>query len=67
MRRTVFPHKLLPWLLVAPQLAITLIFSTGRPGEGSFQQSMLKEDPSALTSTFVGLANFRKVLSSRTI
>ena len=35
MRRTVFPHRLLPWLLLAPQLAITLIFMPtgllGRP------------------------------------
>jgi sn-glycerol 3-phosphate transport system permease protein len=62
MRRTVFPHKLLPWLLVAPQLAITLIFFYWPAGQ-AFRQSMLKEDPFGLTSTFVGLANFRKVLS----
>ena len=62
MRRTVFPHKLLPWLLIAPQLAITLIFFYWPAGQ-AFRQSLLKEDPFGLSSTFVGLANFRKVLS----
>ena len=62
MRRTVFPHRLLPWLLVAPQLAITLIFFYWPAGQ-AFRQSMLKEDPFGLSSTFVGFANFRKVLS----
>ncbi|MFC3529454.1 sn-glycerol-3-phosphate ABC transporter permease UgpA [Paracoccus mangrovi] len=61
MRRTVFPHRLLPWLLLAPQLAITLIFFYW-PAAQAFRQSMLKEDAFGLSSTFVGLANFRKVL-----
>lgn len=61
MRRTVFPHKLLPWLLLAPQLAITLIFFYWPAGQ-AFRQSMLKEDAFGLKTTFVGLANFRKVL-----
>ncbi|WP_347265824.1 sn-glycerol-3-phosphate ABC transporter permease UgpA [Paracoccus sp. (in: a-proteobacteria)] len=62
MRRTVFPNRLLPWLLVAPQLAITLIFFYWPAGQ-AFRQSMLKEDPFGLNSTFVGLTNFRNVLS----
>ncbi|MFC0342520.1 sn-glycerol-3-phosphate ABC transporter permease UgpA [Paracoccus niistensis] len=62
MRRTVFPHKLLPWLLLAPQLMVTLIFFYWPAGQ-AFRQSMLKEDPFGLSSTFVGLANFRRVLS----
>ncbi len=62
MRRTVFPHKLLPWLLLAPQLAITLIFFYWPAGQ-AFRQSLLREDPFGLNTTFVGLANFRKVLS----
>lgn len=62
MRRTVFPHKLLPWLLLAPQLAITLIFFYWPAGQ-AFRQSLLREDPFGLKTTFVGLANFRKVLS----
>lgn len=62
MRRTVFPHKWLPWLLLAPQLAITIIFFYW-PAAQAFRQSVLKEDPFGLTSTFVGLGNFRRVLS----
>ncbi len=62
MRRTVFPHKLLPWLLIAPQLAITLIFFYW-PALQAFRQSLLKEDPFGLKTSFVGLANFRKVLA----
>ena len=61
MRRTVFPHRLLPWLLLAPQLAITLIFFYW-PAAQAFRQSMLREDAFGLKTTFVGLANFRKVL-----
>jgi sn-glycerol 3-phosphate transport system permease protein len=61
MRRTVFPHKVLPWLLLAPQLAITVIFFYW-PAAQAFRQSVLREDPFGLSSVFVGLANFRKVL-----
>lgn len=62
MRRTVFPHRILPWLLLAPQLAITVIFFYW-PAAQAFRQSVLREDPFGLSTTFVGLANFRKVLS----
>ena len=62
MRRTVFPHKVLPWLLLAPHWAITLIFFYG-PATQAFRQSVMKEDAFGLKTTFVGLANFRKVLS----
>lgn len=62
MRRTVFPNKLLPWLLLAPQLAVTLIFFYW-PALQAFRQSTLKEDPFGLATQFVGLANFRKVLA----
>lgn len=61
MRRTVFPHRVLPWLLLAPQLAITVIFFYWPAGQ-AFRQSLLREDPFGLTTTFVGLANFRRVL-----
>lgn len=57
----VFPHKLLPYALVAPQLAITAVFFLW-PAAKALQQSVLREDPFGLKSTFVGLANFRRVL-----
>lgn len=60
--RVVFPNKFLPYLLVAPQLAITLIFFYWPAGQALYQ-SMLKEDPFGLRSRFVGLDNFKKVLA----
>ncbi|PZN51053.1 MAG: sn-glycerol-3-phosphate ABC transporter permease UgpA [Proteobacteria bacterium] len=60
--RVVFPHKVLPYLLVAPQLAITLVFFYW-PAVQALYQSMLKEDPFGLKSTFVWFDNFVKVLS----
>jgi sn-glycerol 3-phosphate transport system permease protein len=60
--RATFPHKLLPYLLVAPQLAITLVFFYW-PASQAVRQSMLREDPFGLKSKFVGLANFKHVLS----
>ena len=60
--RVVFPNKILPYILVAPQLIITLVFFYW-PASQAIRQSVLKEDPFGLRSQFVGLANFRKVLS----
>ena len=60
--RVVFPNKLLPYLLLAPQLAITLVFFYW-PASQALYQSVLKEDPFGLRSRFVGLDNFRRVLA----
>jgi sn-glycerol 3-phosphate transport system permease protein len=60
--RATFPHRLLPYLLVAPQLAISLIFFYW-PAVQALRQSVLREDPFGLSSQFVGLANFRRVLA----
>ena len=61
--RVTFPNKVLPYLLLAPQLAITLVFFYW-PASQALQQSFLREDPFGLQSQFVGLANFRRVLSN---
>ena len=60
--RVVFPNKALPYLLVAPQLAITLIFFYWPAGQALYQ-SMLREDPFGLKSRFVWFDNFARVLS----
>lgn len=60
--RVTFPNKILPYLLVAPQLAITLIFFYW-PASQALYQSMLREDPFGLSSKFVWFDNFRKVLA----
>jgi len=56
-KRVVFKHKFLPYLLVAPQIVITLVFFIW-PASQAVYQSVLQEDAFGLSSTFVGLANF---------
>ena len=55
--RATFPHRLLPYLLVAPQLAISLVFFDW-PAIQALNQSVRREDPFGLSTRFVGLANF---------
>ena len=57
-KRVVFRSKWLPYALVAPQLAITLIFFFW-PAAQALWQSMLLEDAFGASSQFVGLDNFR--------
>jgi sn-glycerol 3-phosphate transport system permease protein len=61
-RRVVFRGKALPYLLVAPQLAVTLVFFFWPAGQ-AFWQSVHREDPFGLSSHFVGFANFAAVLA----
>jgi sn-glycerol 3-phosphate transport system permease protein len=60
--RVVFPNKILPYALLLPQLIIVGIFFYW-PASQALYQSVLREDPFGLRSTFVGLANFRRVLN----
>lgn len=60
--RAAFPHRWLPVALIAPQLAITMVFFYW-PASQALYQSMLREDPFGLRSQFVGLDNFRRVLA----
>lgn len=62
MQRVVFPNKILPYFLVAPQIALTVVFFFW-PASQALYQSMQREDPFGLKSGFVGLTNFRAVLS----
>ena len=61
-KRVVFNNKVLPYLLVAPQIIITLIFFIW-PASQALYQSVLREDAFGLSSTFVGLANFRYIFT----
>ena len=61
-RRVIFPNKLLPYLLVAPQLAVTLIFFFWPAGQ-AIQMSVLSQDAFGQSVSFVGLDNFKEVLS----
>lgn len=62
-KRVVFHHRTLPWLLLAPQLIITLVFFFWPAGQALWQSFRL-EDPFGLSSQFVGLANFADLFSN---
>src|SRR5260221_13873906 len=61
-RRVVFRGKLLPYLLLAPQLAVTLLFFFWPAGQAVWQ-SLHREDPFGLSSRLVGIDNFPAVLA----
>lgn len=62
-RRVIFNNKLLPYLLLAPQLAITIVFFFW-PALQAIFQSLLRQDPFGLRTEFVWFENFAVVLSN---
>ncbi len=64
-KRVTFDHKLLPYLLVAPQLAITFVFFLW-PAAQALWTSTQREDAFGLRREFVGLANFERLFASPT-
>ena len=62
-KRTIFGNKGLPYLLLAPQLAITAIFFLWPAGQ-AVRQSFLREDAFGLSTTFVGLRNYRALFDN---
>ncbi|MBD3893095.1 sn-glycerol-3-phosphate ABC transporter permease UgpA [Hydrogenophaga sp.] len=56
-RRVIFPHQGLPYLLLAPQLVVTLVFFFW-PGAQALYMSLLMQDPFGHQVSFVGLENF---------
>jgi sn-glycerol 3-phosphate transport system permease protein len=61
-KRAVFSHKILPYLLLGPQLAITVVFFY-LPASQALRQSFFIEDAFGTTSDFVGLDNYRYVFA----
>lgn len=61
-KRSVFNHRLLPYLLLVPQVAITLIFFYW-PASQAVWQSFLVQDAFGLSTTFVWLENYRDLFS----
>jgi sn-glycerol 3-phosphate transport system permease protein len=61
-RRVIFPNRVLPYLLVAPQLAITVVFFFW-PAAQAIYQSVLIQDPFGLHTEFVWFENFQTILS----
>src|SRR5499426_1576938 len=62
-KRVTFGGRVLPMLLVAPQLAITLVFFVW-PASQAIYQSVMQEDPFGLKREFVGLANFERMFGN---
>lgn len=62
MQRTVFKSRWLPYLLVAPQVAVTVVFFFW-PALKSLQLSLYRVSPFGDKSTFVGLENFGKLVT----
>jgi len=60
-RRVVFDNRVLPYLLLAPQLAVTLFFFFWPAGQAVYQ-SVMRQDPFGLSARFVGFENFAEVL-----
>src|SRR5689334_22984446 len=62
MKRSVFNHRLLPYLLLAPQIAVTLIFFYW-PASQAVWQSFLLQDAFGLSTSFIWLDNYRELFS----
>jgi sn-glycerol 3-phosphate transport system permease protein len=63
MRRSVFPNRGLPYLLVLPQLAVTVVFFFW-PAVESLRLSVFRTSVFGDKVTFVGLDNFTRLLTS---
>lgn len=64
-KRVRFRSAWLPWLLVAPQMAIVLVFFFW-PAAQALYQSVLQQDAFGTTTEFVGLENFERLFADAT-
>jgi sn-glycerol 3-phosphate transport system permease protein len=64
-KRVLFRSWWLPWALVAPQLAIDIVFFFWPAGQALFQ-SVLRDDAFGTSSEFVGLENFKTLFADET-
>lgn len=62
-KRTVFHSRFLPYLLLAPQIVVTLIFFIW-PSVHALGQSFISQDAFGLRSHFVWFANFQDLFTS---
>ena len=61
-KRVVFRSGWLPWLLLAPQMTVIGVFFFW-PAAQALLQSLQQQDPFGMSVEFVGLDNFRQLLS----
>ena len=59
-KRTIFPNKLLPYALLAPQLIITIIFFLWPAGQ-AVKSSFEREDPFGFRTTFIWFQNYTRL------
>jgi sn-glycerol 3-phosphate transport system permease protein len=64
-KRVRFKSWWLPWVLVAPQMAIVLVFFFWPAGQAVFQ-SVLQEDAFGTSTQFVGMQNFERLWNDDT-
>lgn len=64
-KRVRFKSRWLPWVLVAPQLAVILVFFFWPAGQALYQ-SVLQSDAFGTSVEFVGLENFRRLWADQT-
>lgn len=61
-KRVVFNNRLLPYLLLAPQILVTMLFFFWPAGQAIYQSAYIP-DPFGLSTQFVGWGNFEFLLS----
>ena len=61
-KRTIFPNKLLPYALLAPQLAVTLICFIW-PAAQAVKSSFEREDPFGFRNPFIWFENYTRLFS----
>ncbi|MEI4262661.1 sn-glycerol-3-phosphate ABC transporter permease UgpA [Roseovarius sp. D0-M9] len=62
-KRVIFRHRWLPYLLIAPQIIITVVFFLW-PASQAIYQSVLQQDAFGLSTTFIGLKNFQQLFDN---
>jgi sn-glycerol 3-phosphate transport system permease protein len=62
-KRVVFKSRILPYILVAPQITITIVFFIW-PASQAIYQSLLQEDPFGTSSAFIWFDNFAEIFTS---
>jgi len=63
-KRVLFRSAWLPWALIAPQMAVILVFFFW-PASQALMQSLQQEDAFGTSTVFVGLENFRELFNDQ--
>ena len=64
-KRVLFKSWWLPWVLIAPQMAVILVFFFWPAGQALYQ-SVLQQDAFGTTTEFVGMQNFQRLWDDET-